>query len=78
MKDKETKYLIEDQAKHIHKKVELGSIISIDTIKQRMEPDLDRLDDTTGDINQYYEIIVNEAKRDKTILSQMEQWSILK
>ena len=33
-KDKETKYLTEDQAKHIYKKVESGSVINIDTIKQ--------------------------------------------
>ena len=42
-----------------------------------MEQDLDRLDDTSGDINPYCDIIVNNAERKEAILSQMEQWSIL-
>ena len=73
VKDKETKYLTEDQTKQIYKKVELGSIINIDTIKQEVELDLDRLDDASGDINPYHEITVNKVERDNTILSQMEQ-----
>ena len=79
IKDKETRYLTEDQAKHIYKKVELGSLINIDTIKQQMDQDqdLDRLDDTSGDINLYQELIVNNAEKVDTILSPMEQWSIL-
>ena len=77
IKDKETKYLTEDQAKHIYKKVEPGSIINIDTIKQEMDQDFDRLDDTSGDINPYQEIIVNKVERDNTILLQTEQWSVL-
>ena len=35
------------------------------------------MDNTSGAINPYHEIIVNNAERDNTILSQMEQWSIL-
>ena len=42
-----------------------------------MEQDLNRLDDTCGDINPYCEIIVNNAEKHDTILLQMEQWSIL-
>ena len=34
-------------------KVESGNVINIDTIKQEMEQDLDRLDDTSRDINPY-------------------------
>ena len=67
IKDKETEYLTEDQAIHMYKKVESGSIINIDTIKQETEQDLDRLDDISGDINPYGYIIVNNAERqDKT------------
>ena len=62
--DKETKYLTEDQAKHIYKKVESGSITNIGTIKQEMEQDLDRLDDTSVDIDPYCDIIVNKGERD--------------
>ena len=36
IKDKETKYLTEDQARHIYKKLELGNVVNIDTIKQEM------------------------------------------
>ena len=68
MKDKETKYLTQDQAKHIYKKVELGSVINIDTIKQEMDHDLHISDDTSRDINPYHEIIVNKAEKDDTIL----------
>ena len=35
------------------------------------------MDDTNGKINPYCEIIVNKAERDDTIISQMQQWSIL-
>ena len=35
------------------------------------------MDDTSGEINPYHEIVVNKAERDNTILSQMEKWSIL-
>ena len=76
-RDKETKYLTEHKAKHIYKKVELGSVINIDTIKQEMEPDVDRLDDTSGDVNPYHDVIVNNAERQDTILPEMEQWSML-
>ena len=42
-----------------------------------MDQDSDRLDDTSGEINPYHEIIVNKAERDNTVLTQIEQWSIL-
>ena len=77
IRDNGTKYLTEDQVKHIYKKVESGSIINIDTIKHQMEQDLDGDDDTSGEINPYHKIIVNKAERDNAILLQMEQWSIL-
>ena len=79
IKDKETRYLTEDQTRHIYKKVEMGNVINIDTIKQEIDQDwdLNRLDDTSGDINPYWELIVNNTEKVDTILSQMEQWSIL-
>ena len=51
IKDKETKYLTKDKAKHIYKKVESGNVINISTIKQETDQDqeLNRLDDTSGD-----------------------------
>ena len=73
------KYLTEDHARHVYKNVESGNIININTLKQEIEQDqeLNRLDDTHGDINPYRELIVNNAEKIQTVLSQMEQWSVL-
>ena len=78
-KDREIAYLIEDQAKPIYKKVQLGNVINIGMIKQEIDQDqeVNRLDDTSGNVNPYRELIVNNAEKVDTILSQMEQWSIL-
>ena len=38
-RSKVTKYLTKDQTKHIHKKVESGSIINIGTVKQEIDQD---------------------------------------
>ena len=67
-KYKENKYLTEDQARCIYKKVELGDIIDINTMKQ---------DITSRDINPYRELVANNAEKTDTILLHMEQWSIL-
>ena len=79
IKDKEAICLANDEARHVYKKTESGSIINIDTIKQEIETDqdVDKKDVTNGEINSYCKIIVNKAERDDTITSQMEQWSIL-
>ena len=73
------KYLTEDQARHVYRKVESGNIININTLKQEIEQDqeINRLDDTSRDINPYTELIVNNVEKIGTVLSQMEQQSIL-
>ena len=50
---RENKYLTEEQARHVYKKVESGNIININTLKQEIEQEreLSKLDDTSGDIN---------------------------
>ena len=75
----ERNFLSEDQARHIYKKVELGNKIDIDTLKWETDHnwELNRLDDTSRDINAYREFIVNNSEEVETVLSQMEQWSIL-
>ena len=75
----ERNFLTEDQARHVYKKVESGNIININTLKQEIDKDqeLNRLDDTSGVINPYRELIVNNAEKVETFLSQMEQWSML-
>ena len=63
--------------KFVYKKVELGSLISKNTIKEDADADLDRMDDNSGDENPYKELIVNNAGQIESALTQMEQWSIL-
>ena len=63
------------QADYIYKKVEVGSLISRNTMKGEIDPDveLDRMDNNSGDENPYRELIVNNAGKIETMLSQMEQ-----
>ena len=63
----------------MYRKVELGSLINKNMMKQELDQDidLDKMDDTSGDENPYRELIVNNAGRIEATLSQMEQWSIL-
>ena len=79
LENQERNFLTEDQAKHIYEKVESGNIINASTLKQEIDHDqeLNRLPDTSGDINPYRELLVNNAEKIETVLSQMEQWSIL-
>ena len=76
-RNKENRYLTEDQAKHVYKKVESGNIININTVKQEIDQELNRLDDTSGDISPYRGLMVNNTEKVDIILSQIEQWSIL-
>ena len=64
IKDKAAICLTDNQARHVYKKVESGSIINIDTIKQEIEQDIDKIDDTSGKINPYCNIIVNKAEEE--------------
>ena len=70
---------MEEQAKHIYKKVESDNIMNTSTLKQEIEQDwgLGKLEDTSGDFNPYRELLVNNAEKKYTVLSQVEQWSIL-
>ena len=71
--------LMPKQTKYIYKKVELGSLINKETIKEEIDLDaeLDRVDDDSRDGDPYKELIVNNAIKVESALSQMEQWSIL-
>ena len=67
------------QTKYIYKKVELGSLINKETIKEEIDLDAElyRVDDDSRDENPYKELIVNNAIKIESALSQREQWSIL-
>ena len=73
-------YLTTKQADYVYRKVELGSLIN-KKYNMRLEIDkdieLDKMDNTSGDENPYRELIVNNAGKIETTLSQMEQWAIL-
>ena len=73
-RSKENNYLTEKQARHAYKKVESGSIINTDTLQQEIEQEqeLNRIDDTSGDVNLYRELIVNIAEKTEPFLTQME------
>ena len=71
--------LMEDQTRHIYKKIESENIVNVDTIKQEIEADKlghdnNYLAEEEGEINSYHEIITNKVEKDNTFISQMEQW----
>ena len=73
-------YVTREQANYVYKKTELGEIINTETLQQDLEHNrqLNRIDDTGGEINPYKELIVNDAEKLEPLLAQMEQWSIFK
>ena len=72
-------FLTREQTRYIFRKVETGEIINTDTIKQEIEQEkqLNKIDDTNGEINPFQELIVNNAGKMEPLSTQMEQWSIL-
>ena len=69
--------LTSKQADYIYRKVELGSLINKNTMKEEIDVELDKIEDNSGDENPYRELIINYAGKIENTLSQMEQWSIL-
>ena len=72
-------FLTREQASYLYKKTESGQIINVDTIQQEIEQDkqLNKIDDTSRDMNPYKELIVSNAEKLEPLMTQMEQWSIL-
>ena len=54
-------------------------MINTDTIQQEIEQEkqLNRMDDESGEINPYRELVVNNVEKLESPMTQMEQWSIL-
>ena len=67
------------QTNFVYKKVELGRMINKNMIKEEIDADveLDRMDNNSRDENPYRELIVNNASKVDSALTQIEQWSIL-
>ena len=63
------------QTNFVYKKVELGSLINKNTIKEELDVDieLERMDDNSKDENPYKELIVNNASKVDSALTQIEQ-----
>ena len=78
-KSKDNNYLTEEQARHVYKKVESGSIINTDTLQQEIEQEqeLNRIDDTSRDVHPCRELIINNVEMIEPVFTQMEQCSIL-
>ena len=72
-------FLTREQTSYIYRKVETGEIINTDMIEQEIEQEkqLNKIDDTSREINPYQELIVNNAEKIEPLMTQMEQWSIL-
>ena len=72
-------YLTRDQARRIYKKVESRGIINVDMVKHEIEQEkqLSQMDDDSGEVNPYRELVVNNAEKIEMQKTQMEQWSIL-
>ena len=57
----------------------MGEMINMDTIQQEIEQEkqLNRMDDESGEINPYRELIDNSVEKLESPMTQMEQWPIL-
>ena len=55
-------------------------MINTDIIEQeiKQEEQLNRIDDTNGETNPYLKLIVNNAEKIEPLMTQMEQWAILR
>ena len=64
---------------YIYKKVETWKIVNTNMMEQEIEQErqLDKMDDTSREINPYKELIVNNAEKIESLITQMDQWSIL-
>ena len=58
-------FLTREQTRYIYKKIETEEIINTDTIEQETEQErqLDKINDTSGEVNPYKELIVNNAEK---------------
>ena len=67
------------QTNFVYKKVELGSLINMNMIREEQDTDaeLERMDDNSRDKTPYKELIVNNASKVDSTSTQTEQWSIL-
>ena len=68
-------FLTREQATYIYKKVETGEIVNTNMMEQDIEQErqLDKMDDTSREINPHKELIVNNGEKIEQLMMQMEQ-----
>ena len=66
-------FLTREETRYIYKKIETGEIINTDVIEQEIEQErqLDKIDDTSREINPYKDLIVNNAEKIEPLMTQM-------
>ena len=64
--------LTEEQIRYIYKKVELGSEINVDTIKQEIDNENLTATKTEEEINLYQKVVLNNMCKDQIKTVQME------
>ena len=78
VKDRKAICLTEEQTRHIYKKVELGSEINVDTMKQEIDNEkLPESKTEEEEINPYQKVMLNNVYKDDIKTVQVEFWSIL-
>ena len=77
-KDRTAIGLTEEQMRYIYKKVESGSEINVDTMKQEIDNEnLTATEIEEEEINLYQKVVLNNVYKDEIKTVQMEYWSIL-
>ena len=78
VKDRTAVCLTEEQVRYIYKKVELGSEINVDTMKQEIDNEnLTAMKTEEEEINPYQRVVLNNVYKDESKTVQMEYWSVL-
>ena len=78
VQDRKGMCLTEEQMRYIYKKVETGSEINVDIMKQEIDNDnLTATKTEEEEINPYQKVVLNNMYKDEIKTTQMEYWSIL-
>ena len=71
--------LIEDQTRYMYKKVEQGSDLNTETMKQEIEQEkLTEIKPSGKNENLHQKVVLNNVYKDENKAKQMENWSILR
>ena len=71
--------LTEEQTRYVYKKVEQGSEINTETLKQKIDQEklTERQTEMEDGVNPYQKVVLNNVYKDEMKTMQMELWSIL-